>query len=96
MMIQAQRMQRELKKAMDELARQEFSVNKSGAVVVTMMGDGSLKSVEIDNDAFDADNKEMVQDLIVMAVNELQEKIEKAKEDINEKITGNRTGFGGF
>jgi DNA-binding protein YbaB len=61
-----------------------------------MMGDGSLKSVEIDNDAFDADNKEMVQDLIVMAVNELQEKIEKAKEDINEKITGNRTGFGGF
>lgn len=96
MMIQAQRMQRELKKAMDELAKQEFSVNKSGAVVVTMMGDGSLKSVEIDNDAFDADNKEMVQDLIVMAVNELQEKIEKAKENINEKITGNRAGFGGF
>ena len=96
MMIQAQRMQRELKKAMDALAEQEFTVNKSGAVTITMMGDGSLKSVEIDNDAFDADNKDMVQDLIVMGVNELQEKIEQAKQDINEKITGNRTGFGGM
>ena len=41
MMIQAQKMQRELKKAMDALAQQEFSVNKSGAVTVTMYGDGS-------------------------------------------------------
>ena len=96
MMIQAQKMQRELKKAMDELAKQEFSVNKSGAVTVTMMGDGSLKSIDIDNDAFEAENKEMVQDLIVLAVNELSEKIEAAKEEINERITGSRGGFGGF
>ena len=43
MMIQAQKMQRELNKALAELAKQEFSVNKSGAVTITMMGDGSLK-----------------------------------------------------
>ena len=96
MMIQAQKMQRELKKALDELAKQEFSVNKSGAVTVTMMGDGSLKSIEIDNDAFEKDNKEMIQDLIVMGVQELTEKIEEAKADVNEKITGSRSGFGGF
>ena len=96
MMIQAQKMQRELKKALDELAKQEFTVNKSGAVTVTMMGDGSLKSIEIDNDAFDAENKEMVQDLLVLAVNELQEKIEAAKEEVNERITGSRAGFGAF
>ena len=96
MMIQAQRMQRELKKAMDELAKQEFSVNKSGAVTIVMMGDGTLKSIEIDEDAFDAENKEMIQDLIVMGVNELQEKVEEAKEEINERITGNRGGLGGF
>ena len=96
MMIQAQRMQRELKKAMDELAKQEFSVNKSGAVTIIMMGDGTLKSIEIDEDAFDAENKEMIQDLIVMGVNELQEKVEEAKEEINERITGNRGGLGGF
>lgn len=96
MMIQAQRMQRELKKALDELAKQEFSVNKSGAVTITMMGDGTLKSVEIDDDAFEKDNKEMIQDLIVMGIQELSEKIEEAKADVNEKITGSRSGFGGF
>ena len=96
MMIQAQKMQRELKKALDELAKQEFSVNKSGAVTVTMMGDGSLKSIEIDDDALEKDNKEMIQDLIVMGVQELTEKIEEAKADVNERITGSRSGFGGF
>ena len=96
MMIQAQRMQRELKKALDELAKQEFSVNKSGAGTIKMMGDGTLKSVEIDDDAFEKDNKEMIQDLIVMGIQELSEKIEEAKADVNEKITGSRSGFGGF
>ena len=94
MMIQAQKMQRELKKAMDALAQQEFSVNKSGAVTVTMYGDGSIKSIEIDDDAFEKENKEMVQDLIIMAINELNEKIDQAKGDINEKITGQREGLG--
>ncbi len=94
MMIQAQKMQRELRKAMDELAKQEFSVSKSGAVTVTMMGDGSVKSVEIEDDAFEKDNKEMIQDLIVLAIQELSEKVENAKEEVNERITGSRTGMG--
>ena len=96
MMIQAQKMQRELKKAMDELAKQEFSVNKGGAVTVTLMGDGSLKSIEIDEDAFEKENKEMIQDLIVLGIQELSEKVEEEKEKINERITGQRGGFGGF
>ena len=94
MMIQAQKMQRELKKAMEQLAQKEFSVNKSGAVTVTMMGDNSIKSIEIDDDAFEKDNKEMIQDLIVMAINELSEQIEEAKAEINERITGSRGGLG--
>ena len=93
MMIQAQKMQRELKKAMEQLAQKEFSVNKSGAVTVTMMGDSSIKSIEIDDDAFEKDNKEMIQDLIVMAINELSEQIEEAKAEINERITGRSGGL---
>ncbi len=96
MMIQAQKMQRELKKAMDELAKQEFSVNKSGAVTIVMMGDGSVKSIDIDEDAFEKENKEMIQDLIVLGIQELSEKVEEEKEKINERITGQRGGFGGF
>ncbi len=38
----------------------------------------------------------MIQDLIVMGVQELTEKIEEAKADVNERITGSRSGFGGF
>lgn len=94
MMIQAQKMQRELKKAMDELAKQEFTVSKGGAVTVIMMGDGSLKSVSIDEDAFEKENKEMVEELIVMAIQELSEQVEEAKEEINERITGSRGGMG--
>ena len=82
MMIQAQQMQRELKKAMDELAKKEFSVNKSGAVTITMIGDRSLKSVVIDEDAFDKDNIDMVEELIVMGVNELSEQIEEYYKDL--------------
>ena len=94
MMIQAQKMQRELKKAMDELAKQEFTVSKGGAVTVVMMGDGSLKSVSIEEDAFEKENKEMVEELIVMAIQELSEQVEEAKEEINERITGSRGGMG--
>ena len=94
MMIQAQKMQRELKKAMDELAKQEFTVSKGGAVTVIMMGDGSLKSVFIEEDAFEKENKEMVEELIVMAIQELSEQVEEAKEEINERITGSRGGMG--
>lgn len=94
MMIQAQKMQREIKKAMDELAKQEFTMTKGGALTVVMFGDGSLKSVSIDEDAFEKENKEMVEELIVMAVKELSEQVEEAKEEINERITGSRGGMG--
>ena len=94
MMIQAQKMQRELKKAMDELAKQEFTVSKGGAVTVVMYGDGSLKSINIDEDAFEKENKEMVEELIVMAIKELSEQVDEAKEEVNERITGSRGGLG--
>ena len=94
MMIQAQKMQRELKKAMDELAKQEFTMTKGGAVTVVMFGDGSLKSISIDEDAFEKENKEMVEELIVMAVKELSEQVEETKAEINERIAGYRGGMG--
>ena len=94
MMAQAQKMQRELKKAMAALAEKEFVVSKGGAVTVTVLGNKEIKSVEIDKDAFDEENREMIQDLIVIAINELSEQIEEAKEEINERITGSRGGMG--
>ena len=94
MMAQAQKMQRELQKAMRELEEKEFTFSKGGAVTVKMYGSGQVISVNIDEDAFDKDNKEMVEDLIVMAINEGLEAIEAEKEAINERITGQKGGFG--
>ena len=48
MIMQAQKMQRELKKAKAELAKQEFTVTKGGAVTVVMYGNKLIKSISID------------------------------------------------
>ena len=94
MMAQAQKMQRELKKAMAALAEKEFVVSKGGAVTVTVLGSKEVKSIEIDKEAFDEDNREMIQDMIALAINEAISQIEKEAEAINERITGQPGGFG--
>ena len=94
MMAQAQKMQRELRKAQAELAQKEFKISKGGAVTVIVLGSKEIKSVDIDNDAFDAENKEMIQDMIALAINEAMEQIDEESEAINERITGQRGGFG--
>lgn len=96
MMAQAQKMQRELKKALAALAEQEFTSHKGGLVTVTLLGDHRVKSIVIEKDALDEENKEMIEASIVLAINELNTEITKAEEDINERITGSRGGFGGF
>ena len=94
MLMQAQKMQRELAKAQAQLAEKEFTVSKGGAVTVVLKGDKTVVSVSIDEDAFDKDNKEMVEEMIVLAINEAQEKIDEESEDNNEKITGRPGGLG--
>ena len=94
MMAQAQKMQRELRKAMAELAEKEFIVSKGGAVTVVVYGNKQVKSVEIDKEAYNEDNKEMIEDMIALAINEAITQIEEEAEAINERITGQPGGFG--
>ena len=94
MMAQAQRMQRELKKAQAELAQKEFVITKGGAVTVTVLGSKEIKSIDIDKDAFEPDSKDMIEEMIALAINEALAQIDKESEEINERITGQRGGFG--
>ena len=94
MLMQAQKMQRELAKAQAQLAEKEFTVSKGGAVTVVLKGDKTIVSVSVDEDAFDKDNKEMVEEMIVLAINEAQEKIDEESEAIDERITGRPGGLG--
>lgn len=94
MLAQAQKMQRELKKQLDALANEEFKVSKSGAVTVVVLGNKKVKSVSIDEGAFTSDDKEMVEDLIALAINEAFEQIEEKEAAINQAVTGRPGGLG--
>lgn len=93
MLMQAQKMQRELQKAQNELKAKEFTVSKGGAVTVVVKGDHTVKTVSVDEDAFDKGNKEMVEEMIALAINEAIEQIDKESEAINERITGRSGGL---
>lgn len=88
MIMQAQRMQREMKKAQDALEQKEFVVEKGGMVKMTVLGNRSVKSVEIDKDALDPENADLLCETIAMAVNEAMKEIQKESDAIQEKITG--------
>ena len=72
LMKQAQRMQRQMeenKKALDE---KEFKATAGGgAVEVVMTGAHEMKSITIDPDAVDPDDVETLQDMIIVAVNDV-------------------------
>ena len=96
LLAQAQKMQRELKKAHEDLAQEEFSVSKGGAVTVVFYGDRKIKSVTIDPDALSADNKDMIEEMLKIAIDEVLNNIKAAEDDINTRITGRAEGMMGL
>ncbi|MDR2487349.1 MAG: YbaB/EbfC family nucleoid-associated protein, partial [Clostridiales Family XIII bacterium] len=59
-----------------------------GAVEVTANGKKEIVSVKIDPDVMDKDDPEMLQDLIIVAVNEALRQIEEISQAEMEKVTG--------
>ena len=71
LMRQAQKMQEELLKAQEKLEQSTYTAKAGGGVVTaTVGGNRQLKMIEIDPEAVDPDDVEMLEDLIVAAVNE--------------------------
>ena len=95
MMKQAQKMQEEFMKMQQELESKEFtSTVGGGAVKATMIGTRALKSIEIDPSAVDPDDVEMLEDLVLAAVNEALRQYEAASDATVSKITGGmKLGF---
>ncbi len=94
LMVQAQKAQREMNKALEELHQKEFSVTKAGLVKICVMGDKSISEITIEPDAFEKDNKEMIEEMIIMGINELQEQISKEEEKINDLVSSKYGGLG--
>ncbi|MBO7120926.1 MAG: YbaB/EbfC family nucleoid-associated protein [Bacilli bacterium] len=94
MLANAKRMERELKKAHEELATKEFVVKKAGIIEVTIMGDRKIKAIKIDKEALSADNEEMVEETLAMAINEAYDKVQAESDAIEERVTGQRGVLG--
>lgn len=81
LMKQAQKMQEDLQKAQEEIARLEVSGQAGGGLVtVVMTGRHDVKRVSID-DSLMQDDKEMLEDLIAAAVNDAVRKVEDASRE---------------
>ncbi len=89
MMRQAQKMQQDMLKMQSEVEEKEFSAAAGGgAVTAVVSGKRELKSLTIQPDAVDPEDVEMLQDLVVAAVNEALRKAETAMSENMQKLTG--------
>ena len=88
MMKQAQKMQQEFMKMQQELESTKFEFTAGGgAVKATIVGTRELQSIEIDPEVVDPEDVEMLQDMIVAAVNEAITQSENATNEAMSKLT---------
>jgi len=88
-MKQAQRMQQEMMKSQEELESRVFEASSGGGMVkVEMNGKFELLSIKLDPEAVDPEDVEMLEDLIVAAMQEVQAKVSEASSDTMGKLTG--------
>ena len=93
LMKQAQRMQKKMEEKTKELEGKEWEASVGGgAVTVKVTGKKEVSSVKIEEEVIDPDDVEMLQDLIMTAVNEALRKMEEETQSIMGDITG---GLGG-
>jgi DNA-binding YbaB/EbfC family protein len=89
MIKQAQKMQQDMMKMQEELQSREYTAAAGGGMVrATVDGKRTLKSLTIDPEAVDPEDVEMLQDLIVAAVNEANRAAENDAASSMQSITG--------
>jgi DNA-binding YbaB/EbfC family protein len=90
LMKQAQKLQADMQKAQEELARMEVTGQAGGGMVsVIMTGRHDVKRVSIDPSLM-TDDKEMLEDLIAAAVNDAVKQLEQTSQD---RMSGLTSGF---
>jgi DNA-binding YbaB/EbfC family protein len=97
LMKQAQKMQKDMEKMEEILTEQEVEATAGGgAITVIADGQGHFKDIKIKAEVVDPDDIEMLQDLILAAVNEVKRKADDLKVAETNKITGGLGGLGGM
>jgi DNA-binding YbaB/EbfC family protein len=94
LLAQAQKMQQEMLAAQEALKDEVVEASAGGGMVtVKVTGDLVIKSIEIDPAAIDPDDAELLQDMVLAAVNEA---IRSAQELASAKLGGIAGGMGGL
>ena len=89
LMKQVQKMQQDMVKLQEELQEKTVEATAGGGVVkVVASGKKQLVSIEIDPEAVDPEDVEMLQDLVLAAANEALQKAEDMVADEMGKLTG--------
>lgn len=88
MMKQIQKMQAEMERVQKELENKTVSEESGGGVVqATVNGKKELVSLKIDQEIIGSEDKEMLEDLVVAAVNKALESAGKMAEDEMQNVT---------
>ena len=91
MMKQVQKMQADMAKAQEDLASEVVSASAGGGMVtVEVTGSLDIKSLKIDPAAIDPDDVEMLEDMIIAAVNEA---LRSAQDLANKRLGGITSGL---
>src|SRR5699024_1383583 len=89
MMKQVKKMQQDMEKAQQELEEKEFTSSAGGGEVeATVNGKKEVKSIKIDSDVVDPYYVEMLQDLIMVAINDAISQADKFNEENMGKLIG--------
>lgn len=97
LMKQAQKMQKDMERLQSELQEREVEATAGGgAVKVIATGKKEIKEIAINRDVVDPDDVEMLQDLVLAAVNEALRKADEMVNSEMSKITGGIGGLGGL
>ena len=89
MMKQAQKMQHEMLKMQEEMENKTYEATAGGGVVTaTVTGQHELKALTIDPEAVDPDDVEMLQDLVIAAINEAMRKAAEEQAASMSRLTG--------
>ena len=94
LMRQAQKLQEQMTKAQEDIENREFTAQAGGGMVsVTVTGKKELKDITINPDCVDPDDVDMLQDMIMAAVNEA---LRTAEETRNAEMSRLAPGMGGM
>ncbi len=89
MLKQAQKMQEDMEKRKAELEEKEYVVSSGGGMVeVTVKGNYEVTAIGINPEVVDPDDVEMLEDLLIAALNEAARQIDEESKQEMDSITG--------